>query len=105
MEGCYSIAVNDSKKFGNFIVRTSLGLQYKKYLQLHESGKWNPITFSTFNCSHFCNAMFTCKELFCDNQQSTFSALLTVQNIFILGIFIVIATLLIITVLIAILKN
>lgn len=107
LRGCYSIAEDGSKHNGSLIFKTIFGLNY--YSRIYDSDKWNPIAFSfleIINCSSICDYMMKCKEVFHgnQNQQNFFLALLSVQNIFIFGIFFVIAVLCIISGL-TILKN
>lgn len=94
MEGCYSISEDESKHYGNLIVKTAFQHNYSRLNDL----EWNSIEIETFhmgNCSQICDSMMKCKKLFGNQQEDNFSVLLSAQNIIILGCIIVFAAILI----------
>lgn len=96
MEGCYSIAENGSKHYGNLIVKT----YYHPYnhSSLYNSKLWKNITFTPLNgfddCERLCNNMMQCYNMYY-GRENLFLKLVSVPKLLIFGIFVIYAVLLV----------
>lgn len=90
--GCYSIGEDDSPYYGSLIFKTRFPHNFSN---LNSLQSWKPIPFSESymgNCNDLCVSMMECKKEFgIGINQNFFIELLTLQNIFVLGVVFVFA--------------
>lgn len=90
LKGCYSIAEDGTKHYGEIIFQSSLDYNYT---ELYYSVMWKKISFSLLadmgDCNMICNNFMKCSEMFGEKKPILFSELFTITNILILVFFVI----------------